>query len=122
MYNELRQELNGYMRRMECRADQDEIAQVLQDRYDVGVAIIRGSAYFDHRSSQEAYRWHQKNLKIFEGLIPRDEYFMYKTIAPDPEPKGGGRRLPFIMGSSYHAYHEQRLGKLRLILGRLLGE
>lgn len=119
---ELRQELSSHMRRVEQRANQDEITQVLQDRYDAGAAISGGRTSLDYRGALDAYRWHRENLKIFEGLIPRNEYFMYKTIAPDPEPKGGKRKLSFLRGVSYGAHHEHRLGKLRLILGRLLGE
>jgi uncharacterized membrane protein len=119
---ELREELSRHMQRLEQRADKDEIAQVLQERYDLGAAILGGRATLDYREALDAYRWHADNLRIFKDLIPRNEYFMYKTIAPDPEPSGGARKLPFIARISYRSFHEQRLGKLRLILGRMLDE
>lgn len=116
---ELRQQIEAHLAHVQERDDAEEVARFLQERYDIGSAIGSGRHNLDYKRARAAWQWHQKNLKLFEQLLPEHEFFMYKTIAPDPESKGSRLRLPF-QSMQYIELHNARLGKLRLIVGRLL--
>lgn len=122
LYFELSDELSAQIAQIRERADKNEIADILKRRYDEGNAIRNrhGIANFSRLETQKAMRWHQENLRLFKDLLPDDEYYMYETIAPDPDVDTGSPPSSSFWFFNYHEIHAARLGKLRRITARVL--
>lgn len=117
---ELRARIAGLERQTQSREQKQAIADLLNERYEAGV-VIRDSTkpQFSTRDAVNARRWHTKNLRILEGEISPDEFYLYRTIVPNDPPLERGR-LTFGILFTHRDLEKftARLEKLRLMVAR----
>lgn len=121
---ELRVRIANLERQTETQEQKAATTQLLKERHEAGVAIRDSTnQLFSRLDALKVRKWHSENLRLLEGAIAPDEFYLYRTIVPDDPPLKGARvRFGLNSPQSDLERFAARLDKLRLMVARHMKE